>query len=184
MARGAVTWVQRPTFTCPLAYRSRVVRYSPRMDRNPRMLVVTVALAACAFFAAAMAFPAVGTCPDARGGPSPEWFDNRYILLFGWLAVFIGQAGWFANIPFALTITALLRGRVPGRWLVAAHAGLLALGVVSLQPRFGMRLPHNEAFSDPVCRIGGGFWLWVAAHVVTIAAAWAVRRGLQKRTDE
>jgi hypothetical protein len=127
------------------------------------------ALALLLFFGA-LAFPAVGTCPQS-GADVPNWFGNDTILFFGWMAVLTGQWGWMANIPFAINVVLLMLGRRPGFWSPGIQAFFLAVAVMTLLPSRGMRLPHNEAWDEPVCWLGTGFWLWVAAQALVCAAA-------------
>ncbi len=143
------------------------VRYHRDVQLVPRLAVVALPVA---LFLSALAFPAVGTC-TVPGTSETNWFENENIVLFGWLAMFVGQAGWFANIPFFWNAMSLLRDRPPRPLLIALQGSLVVIAIVSLQPAIGMRLPHNEGFDEPVCRLGRGFWLWVAAHASMIAAA-------------
>lgn len=107
----------------------------------------------------------------------PNWFENQNILLFGWLAAFAGQVGWFANTPFTFNVYSLFRSRRPGFLLISAEGILVALAILSLQPRAGLRLPHNEEYDEAVCFLGTGFWLWAVAHLFVVAVAFALRLG-------
>ncbi len=134
------------------------------------------ALVAVLIFLAALAYPAVGTCAANGGLNRPNWFDNTTILFFGWLAVFAGQFGWFANVPFFLNVAGLLRDRHPHRIVPIAQAFLLFVAIVTLRPASGLRLPHNEAFDEPLCYLGVGFWMWVVAQSIVLAASFAAQR--------
>lgn len=122
-----------------------------------------------AFFLVACAFPAIGTC-SRDPAHLINWFENSVVVLFGWLGVFLFQLGWFANLPLVVHLMALMLDWRPRRWLLATHAVLLSIGAITLQPALGFDLPHNEAWSEPICRLGAGFWLWLAAHAVALAA--------------
>jgi hypothetical protein len=140
----------------------------------PRVALIGLAAVALACFVLALAFPAVGTC-YAPGSPLPDWFENQNILFFGWMAALVGQFGWFANIPFAVTLVFLARGK-PLPWYVpAGQLTFLIFAIVSLLPAFGMMLPHNEGYSEPVCWLGRGFWLWVAAQAIALVGALVAR---------
>lgn len=140
------------------------------MTRPVRIAAIGLAAAASLCFFAALHYPAVGTC-YAPGSPLPDWFENQNILLFGWMAIFVGQIGWYANIPFAAILISLMRGRRPPWYALAAQVGLAGLGIATLQPAFGMMLPHNEGYSEPVCWLGIGFWLWGAAQLLAFCGA-------------
>lgn len=105
----------------------------------------------------------------------PNWFDNSNILFFGWMAAVFGQFGWFANIPFFVSAVLLIRGRRPPSVLPILQAVFVLMAVVTLQRSLGMRLPHNEGYEEPVCWLGAGFWLWVAAQSMMCLAALAAR---------
>ena len=128
-----------------------------------RIAAVGIALAC---FVAALAYPAVGTCLGSAR--EVTWFENSNVLLFGWLAVFAFQPGWFANIPFAIAVFKLWRGQRVALPLVGAQAVLVGAALVTLHPSLGFRLPHNEGFDEPVCALGPGFWLWVAAQATVL----------------
>jgi hypothetical protein len=151
------------------------------MNGYNRIAGIVAALIALASFASALAFPAVGTCYNGSNGSLPNWFENQNILLFGWLAAFAGQLGWFANIPFVLNIRSIFRSRIPSLSLVSIEASLVALAILSLQPRAGLRLPHNEGYDEEVCFLGPGFWLWVVAHLVVTAVSFALRFGASSK---
>lgn len=140
-----------------------------------RFCGILAAIVGVTAFVAALAFPAVGTCYRGSDGALPNWFENQNIIFFGWLAAAAGQVGWFANVPFALNIHSLLRGARPNGWFIVLEAGLLGFAVFSLQPRLGLRLPHNEGYDEAICYLGTGFWLWVMAHGVVLAATIALR---------
>lgn len=121
-------------------------------------------------FGLAYGLPAIGTC-SRDPARSITWFDNATVLFFGWLGIFAFQIGWFANLAFACNLVAVLRGVASPHWRLVVHGALLLVGLLTLQPALGMELPHNEAWSEPICRLGTGVWLWVAAHLVILAGA-------------
>lgn len=142
-----------------------IVRYPSKLGFG-----AIAAMAALLFFFAALAFPAVGTCVMSTTA-EPNWFDNANILLFGWLAIIQGQIGWFANVPFAVNVVKLVLGKKPVLTAALAQALLLFAAVWTLRPSAGMELLHNEAFDEPVCRLGPGFWLWVTAQTLVCFAS-------------
>ena len=155
-----------------------------RMRRRTRITSAAAAAIALACFGAALAFPAIGTCYGGSSCEIPNWFENQNILLFGWMAIFAGQIGWFANIPMVLNIRTLFSGHVPSFWLVGSEAALLATAVFTLQPSFGLRLPHNEGYDEAVSYLGRGFWLWVVAHAVVVVAAVVLRLSTRQRVGD
>lgn len=130
-------------------------------------------------FGGALSFPAVGTCINGYG---PHWFKNENVLIWGWTALLIGQIGWYANIPFAINSVNLVRNKRSHAGYLIAQFVLLLTAMVTLHPTFGMQLPHNEAWSEPVCALGLGFWMWVGAHVSIILASLFLRWDL--KTEE
>jgi hypothetical protein len=140
----------------------------------PRLTFPTNRVVLCftgaALFLLACAFPAIGTC-SRDPAPVINWFDNATLVFAGGLGIFALQVGWFANVGLVANLATALRGRPIARWRLVLHAGPLVIGVLTLQPALGMELPHNEAWSEPICRLGAGFWLWLAAHVAILASA-------------
>lgn len=135
-----------------------------------RTVFASLAVVALVLFFAALAFPAVATC-SREDASIPNWFHNDTIFFFGWLAILAGQWGWLANIPFLINVVLLILGRRTGFWSPGIQVLFLFVAVVTLLPSRGMRLPHNEAWDEPVCWLGAGFWLWVAAQALVCAAA-------------
>lgn len=135
-----------------------------------RTVFASLAVVALVLFFSALAFPAVATC--SRSDESiPNWFHNDTIFFFGWLAILAGQWGWLANIPFLINVVLLILGRRTGFWSPGIQVFFLIIAVVTLLPSRGMRLPHNEAWDEPVCWLGTGFWLWGAAQALVCATA-------------
>lgn len=145
-----------------------------------RTVFATLAVLALILFFAALAFPAIATC-SREDQSLANWFHNDTILFFGWMAILLGQWGWMANIPFLINVVLLIRGRRTGFWSPGIQAFFLAAAVMTLLPSWGMRLPHNEAWDEPVCWLGTGFWLWVAAQALVCAAAVAATLILPRR---
>ena len=88
---------------------------------------------------------------------------------------------WLANIPFLINVVLLFLGRRTGFVSPAMQVFFLVAGVVILLPSWGMRLPPNEAWDEPVCWLGTGFWLWVAAQALACATAVAGTLVLPRR---
>ncbi|WP_159011171.1 hypothetical protein [Bradyrhizobium sp. S69] len=103
------------------------------------------------------------------------YFDNATIVFFGALGPMFGTFAWYANVFLFVATVRLALGRAP--WLLSDLAGL-ALALTSFRI---VELMHNEAFSEPVCAWGIGFWLWLACFVIVLgislgnAIAWAFR---------
>ena len=113
----------------------------------------------------AIAFPAIRTYTRSHGPTYINWFDNFTVLALGWGGLIFGQLGWFANPMLVANAIALWRGRqvTRGIWIVQ-----IVLAGWSLIPT---ELGHNEAFTEPVCAYGPGFWLWMASQAIVIATA-------------
>lgn len=141
-----------------------------------RTVRIGLAIASLASFAAAYAFPAIGTCSRDPAG-TINWFGNDTVLVFGWLGILGLQIGWFANLALGRALLALIRGSPPTRRLLVVHAGTFVVGCLTLQPALGFRLWHNEAWSEPICRLGPGFWLWALAHVVAVGGVTFISPG-------
>lgn len=141
-----------------------------------RVALVVVSLL---IFVAALSFHSVGTCINGYG---PHWFKNENVLFWGWTALLVGQIGWYANVPCAINAASIVRNKKPRPAYLVAQVVLLLIAIVTLLPSFGMELPHNEAWSEPVCRLGLGFWMWVCAQVSIASAAIWLR--WEMRTEE
>ena len=133
-------------------------------------------MAAVACFVLALAYPSVGTCSNNPADHAVHWLDNTMLALFGWLGVLAGQFGWYANITLFCIAMIVIFGRQPFYALLIAHAALLVLGTISLVPGVGIDIPVNEAFSEPICRLGAGFWLWFMANVIGLIAGISARQ--------
>ena len=132
-----------------------------------RVMLVVVSLL---IFVTALSFPAVGTCINGYG---PHWFENGNILFWGWAALLVGQIGWYANIPYVINAASITRNKNPRPAHLVAQIVLLLIAILTLLPSFGMELPHNEAWSEPLCSLGPGFWMWVGAQAsIAVAAIW------------
>lgn len=105
---------------------------------------------------AAIFFPSLGTCHDG----AIHWFDPDTAIFFGWMAGLVGLLGWYANLTLSAGLVYLLRDRHPPLWL-GVVGQILAL--TSFTP---VELAHNEAWSEPLCAWGSGFWLWFSSVTV------------------
>jgi hypothetical protein len=141
-----------------------------------------VGLSGGALFGLATAFPAIGTC-SRDPARMIDWFDSSTVLFFGGLGPFAGQIGWFANLALVANLVSLLRGHCPRRGVLILHALLFTIGGVTLQPGLHFELPHNEAWSEPICRLGAGFWIWAASHLTILGGAFALRRSMRDAAD-
>src|SRR5262249_15032629 len=75
------------------------------------------------------------------------------VALWGWLGPFALAPGWYANIPFAISLSRGLRNQPPGRWSVLTG---IVLALTALMPFW---------YSD--FEFGGGGW-----HVLRGPALW------------
>lgn len=119
----------------------------------------------------ALFFPSIGTCRDG----AISWFSTETTVFFGWMAAFGGLLGWYANITMLYGLYALVLGRRPSG--IAGTIGLL-LALTSFR---NVELAHNEAWTEPLCAWGSGFWMWFSAQALLAAVAvhqaiWARRQ--------
>jgi hypothetical protein len=111
----------------------------------------------------ALNYLSLGTCRDGN----VTYFANSTVVLFGWMGIATGMLGWYANIPLGVAVWRMARGRAPGRWTVLVGLGL---ALTTFAP---VELMHNEAWSEPVCQWGPGFWLWFSCSLVAaLALVW------------
>lgn len=109
----------------------------------------------------ALFFPSLGTCREGQ----VTWFEAETTVFFGWLAAFSGLLGWYANIPLIMALFRLVRGRMPS-------IGLAGFALVIASTSFlEVELAHNEAWSEPLCAWGTGFWLWYSTQPLVLAVA-------------
>lgn len=128
-----------------------------------------LAVVAAFLFVLALGVPALGSCLDSGSG-KVDWISNRDVVLAGPLAPFFFEVGWYANIPFAIGIVALLRGRRLPVWLIVVQV-LLVLASLLPVPLLGA----GEAPAH-LCRWGLGYWMWFAAQATIVAASLDQRR--------
>lgn len=90
------------------------------------------------------------------------------LLFWGWLGVFYGQIGWYANLPFFVASILFVVGEYRISWWVALGAGLIAS--TSLVPRtFHCSTPHGST-EIPIVGYGLGLYAWLGAFLVLFFA--------------
>lgn len=113
---------------------------------------------------------------DSSNGDDPMIGFN--LLLIGWMAVFYGQFGWFANPLLALALLLFLFKR----WLLTLILVILTLAVAAnTLTLYGQTLPADEAGVNKMelVSLGVGFYLWIASMVIIGLGAiglWALNR--------
>ncbi len=87
------------------------------------------------------------------------------LLFIGWMAVFYGQFGWFANPLLALAMLLFLFKR----WLVTLILVILTLAVAAnTLTLYEQALPADEAGTNTMelVGLGVGFYLWIASMAI------------------
>jgi hypothetical protein len=93
------------------------------------------------------------------------------LVLLGWLGPLSLAPGWYANIPFAISLIRFLRGRPPGRRLLALIG--LAIAATALAPFWASGLMTGFMWRGWFVLRGPALWLWLSACVlVWIPAIW------------
>ena len=140
------------------------------LSRLARPLALFLATAGACLFVGALFSNTIGTCPYSASlkAKAPElyvhWFDNPTVALFGWAGLFAGQMAWFANPCMAYILIKLINDDRPKTIFLIL---CLVFGLQSLAP---IPLPHNEAYSEPVCAdgLGAGLWMWTGCCVLFV----------------
>jgi len=137
--------------------------WSPAHRLNTGLFAIVATL-----WIGAMVTPDLATCAYGE----PLWALGYQTLITGWagpLMVFwhpsIGMFAWYANVFLLISMVQMFRGRAPAA--PNAVSGLL-LALSALAPISFYSEARGE---DALCARGPGFWLWIAAFVVTAAAA-------------
>ena len=107
------------------------------------------------------------------GAIGPGWS----LLLIGWLGIFNGQFGWFANLPFLLSMPAAIGRRQPPTLLFLFAS--LAIALPAIQT-LGWTDVQTDSGRFPVA-IGPGYYLWLVALLAQ--AVWLFCRALSWRDD-
>lgn len=126
------------------------------MKKNP-------ILAAVALFALACCLPALQMTKETNFG--------IHCLAFGWLGIFAGVLGWYANVPWIIgLILAAYRKRIP-----AILFGVLALPLAStVFQDIGRELPADEGnvTKTAIVHLLPGAYLWFLSLAALPITAW------------
>jgi hypothetical protein len=125
------------------------------LGAHGRQIIGGIALA---LWLASLALPVETDCGQ-------RYADAGYlILMIGWIGVFVGLLGWYAN-PFMLgLILVLLLDKRPS--IIAA---LIGLGL-ALTALWWTRTPTDNGYST-ICAHHTGFYVWIACAVLLAAVA-------------
>ncbi len=129
---------------------------------KPRLQVL---LAAVASFAVSLFLPAIAY--DVAG--TSDSMSGLSLLLMGWFDVFAGVVGWLANPFFAFGCVAVLLRRKITSIVLLALSLLLAISSVQLFSSGVMKDESGALY--PLQHFSAGFYLWLAAIVVALIAA-------------
>lgn len=137
-------------------------------------MLCLLGVAAFGLFLTALQYSSIGTC--VSGTPPVTWFENQTVVLFGWGGLIFGQLGWYANLAFGWSLLHLLAGRLPSfKHITLLHAVLVFWALLPIP------LAHNEGYKEPVCALGAGFWLWVAAQAIAATGIISMKCLLRRR---
>jgi len=125
-----------------------------------RFLLAALALFAVSLFLPAITYDVSGTS-DSSSGMS--------LLLMGWFDVFAGVAGWLANPFFAFGCVAVLLRRKLTSIVLLSLSLLLAISSVQLFSTGVMKDESGALY--PLQHFSAGFYVWLAAIVVALVAA-------------
>jgi hypothetical protein len=100
-------------------------------------------------------------------------FSGWELALDGWLGPLSLAPGWYANIPFAISLIRCLRGRPPGRWLALIG---LAIAATALAPYWASGFMTGFMFRGWFIVRGPALWLWLSAYVLVLILAITARR--------
>jgi hypothetical protein len=126
------------------------------MGGNPKRAATILALIVIGLWITSLWMPALGTCYQNKF----KWYYGSDILSMGPFGLIAGEAGWYANVFLLFSIIGLARGRL--RFSLNDLMGLL-LALTSFQK---LEIWPNEAWSEPVCARGIGFWLWIGCYII------------------
>lgn len=93
-------------------------------------------------------------------------------LLIGWLAMLTGGAAiaWLAN-PLLIISWILLTRNKKSAWLFSLSAVLFSISFIKFQT-----IIENEAgHSNPITKIGIGYWLWLSSCLTTFVGSLTIR---------
>lgn len=119
---------------------------------------------------------------EAQSRNEPTIYNGFEVLLMGWMGIFLGFLGWYANLPFFLGLFFFFFRR----WLLTLSCLLLALALALTSPDIvGKGIPLDEAMVNMAgpgsLQIGYVFWL--ASMVVILLGdpvLWWYSRRLRK----
>lgn len=127
------------------------------MKKNPLLVAVVPFILACCL-------------PSIEMKKSDEISLGFHVLAMGWLGLFAGVLGWYANPFWALGVLfAAYRKRIP-----AILCGLLALPIAStVFSDIGRELPGDEGnvTKTAIVRLLPGAYLWFASLIALPIAA-------------
>jgi len=114
--------------------------------------------------------------PAAGWGRGPSAIGPGWSLLaIGWLGIFNGQFGWFANLPFILSVPVAIARRQPSTPLFLFACVAIVLPAAQT---LGWAEVQTDSGRFPVV-IGPGYYLWLTALLAQ--AAWLFCRALSWR---
>jgi hypothetical protein len=145
--------------------------------RRCPLLAARLGLAGLAIllYVAACATPALHFEQIENAARGPTIMKGYEAALLGWQALFAGNFGWIANLPFAVSLGFVLTGSWKPAAVCSGLALLLALDSLLLM---GDRIKADESGLNHMVlnRLHIGFYLWVASMAIVLLASIWLRR--------
>jgi hypothetical protein len=146
--------------------------------REVSLLAARLGLATLAIllYAAACATPALRFEQIENAARGPTIIKGYEAALLGWQALFVGNFGWIANLPLAVSLVFVLSGSWRPAAVCSGIALLLALDTLLL---LGDRIKADESGLNHMV-LGGlqlGFYLWIASMAAVLLGSLWLRRG-------
>jgi hypothetical protein len=115
-------------------------------------------------------------------GPQRQWYGVE-LMVMGPLGLKYRQIAWFANIDAVIALWCVMQGRTTAAIVLTGVAFGLALQTLWLP---GMVIPVGEQEFEKVrvLGVGAGFYVWVAALLIPLAAAFLLRHSRTKSRTE
>jgi hypothetical protein len=144
----------------------------------PRLGIAGVALL---LYVAACAAPALEFDQIENAARGPNIMKGYEAALLGWQALFVGNFGWVANLPFAVSLGFLLTGSWRPAAVCSGIALLLALDSLLLM---GDRIIADEGGVTHMVlsRLHLGFYFWIASIAVALLGSVWLRRASSRRS--
>jgi hypothetical protein len=151
--------------------------FSLHTCRRSPLLAARLGLAGLAvlLYVAACATPALHFDQIENAARRPTIIKGYEAALLGWQALFVGNFGWIANLPLAVSLVFVLTGSWRPAAVCSGIALLLALDSLLLM---GDRIKADESGLTHMVlsRLHLGFYLWIASIAAVLLGSIWLRR--------